>query len=61
MLVKKDADYQEFLKWKEQQNQPPERPAYAFSDVTIEGTATDEEAAVTVSITVQITDEADWT
>ncbi len=59
--VKNDVDFQEYLKWLEQKKQPPERPSYAFSDVTIEGTATDEEASVTVSLTVQITEEADWT
>ncbi len=54
------AEYDELLKLKEKQAQFVERPAYAFSDVTIEGTASDEEAAVSVSITVQITDETGW-
>lgn len=55
-----DKKYLEWLKQNGNANKAGELPRYAFSDVSLEGTATDEEAALAISLTLQINEESNW-
>lgn len=53
------VDVAEFLRWREK-GKPEERPLYSFSNVSITGTASDDTATVTVSLSLQILDPDEW-
>ena len=50
----------EYLEWKKQRELPAEGPKYLFSDVSLDGLATDAEASLTATLTIQITEEDGW-
>lgn len=53
----------ELLKWLKQKHDTKEavdRPLYSFSDVNLEGTTTDEEASLSMTLSLQITEESSW-
>ncbi len=54
--VPMNAELQEFLDWKNRNTQPPQQPAFTFSNISLEGIASEDEVTLSVSISVQITD-----
>lgn len=55
-----DADLMEFLNRSQKTPQDSEGPDYSFSDVTVEGSASEEEATLTVTLSLQIAREGKW-
>ncbi|MCA9069230.1 MAG: hypothetical protein KDA84_09920, partial [Planctomycetaceae bacterium] len=55
-----NQDYQDLIKQAREAPQNKDRPQYSFSDVSLEGTATDEEVILTITLSLQITEETYW-
>ncbi len=59
-FVPAQPDIKEFLEWKRKQLEPARIPDYSFSDVSLEGTASENEVVLTARFTLQIPKDKEW-